>query len=144
MSRKGLSMSILDADAHQRRNGFTPIIGQPQDEPQTRPAAIRQPKGPNKTEAAFGLILEVRFRKGEFVAAPMFEGVKLRIAGNCYYCPDWFCVSMNDRRPVFFEVKGGGPIRDDSIVKFKASSELHRWADFEMWRKTKSGWGRIR
>jgi hypothetical protein len=90
-------------------------------------------------------MLEARKRAGEFDRIT-FEGVKLRIAGNCYYAPDYmaFAYSGTGRYYVtFFEVKGGGPIRDDSIVKFKAAKELHPWADFEMWQKAKGEWRRL-
>jgi hypothetical protein len=137
--KRGLSMSIADAEAHQRKHGFMegPLIA-PQS-PVAAPNKIRGSKEPNKTEQAFNAFMCVQRHR-----RMMFEGVKLRIAGNCYYTPDWFDGEPPDQlRPICFEVKGGGPIRDDSIVKFKAARELHPWFEFQMWRKTKDGWVRL-
>lgn len=103
---------------------------------------IRAAKVPNKTEEEFGRILDARIRKNELWGPLMFEGVKLRIAGNCYFTPDWFCFDPNGR-PTFFEVKGAH-IWDDAKVKFKAAQEMHKWAMFEMHQKSKGQWRRIR
>lgn len=111
---------------------------------------VRGAKLPNKTEQEFGRILQARIDKGELRGPLRFEAAKLRIGGNCYYCPDWMVDGSNRKfdqsdlgmQPIFFEVKGAH-IWDDSKVKFKAAVEMHTWARFEMWQKKGGEWLRI-
>lgn len=118
---------------------------------------LRLGRQPNAAEAAFGLILEARKRAGEFISVE-FEAVKLKVGDGSFYCPDYVCepgfreheVAQQavkgtlDLRLVFFEVKGGGPIQDDSIAKFKAARERYsNWARFEMWRKISGEWVKL-
>jgi len=93
----------------------------------------------NKTESEFALILEARRRAGE-IYQWRFESIKLKLADNCWYTPDFFI--EREARLIFIEIKGGH-IWDDSKVKFKTAKEIHRWADFEMYQKTKTGWKKI-
>jgi hypothetical protein len=106
---------------------------------------MRAEKLPNKTEQEFGRMLQARIDRGDLDGPLMFEPVKFRIAGNCYYTIDWGCRSLEIPfvgMPIFFEVKGAH-IWDDSKVKFKAAKEMHQWARFEMWQKKKGEWKRI-
>jgi hypothetical protein len=100
---------------------------------------IKSGKLMNKTESEYALILEARARRDE-IKQSKFEEVKIRIGDGCWYVPDFF-VERHDQKPLFIEIKGF--MRDDARVKFLAAKELHTWADFEMWRKTKSGWEQI-
>ncbi len=93
----------------------------------------------NKTEAEFAMILEARANHNEIKQAK-FEQIKIRIGEGCWYIPDFF-VERHVGKPLFIEIKGF--LRDDARVKFLAAKELHTWADFEMWRKTKNGWLQI-
>lgn len=142
-------MTAAQVEAHQRRHGFLiKSLGNHASEAEkgviSASKGFRLAKQPNKTENEFGRILEARVAKGEFAGPVRFEAVKLRIAGNCYYTPDWMVSrpAIKGWETVFFEVKGAH-IWDDSKVKFKAAKELHPWASFEMWQKKAGEWKRI-
>jgi hypothetical protein len=75
----------------------------------------------NKTEAAYAEFLELRKRAGE-VAWFKFEGVKLRLADNTFYTPD-FLVMLSDRSLECHEVKGFW--QDDARVKIKVAADLY-------------------
>lgn len=75
----------------------------------------------NKTEAAYAELLESRRRAGE-VAWFKFEGLKLRLADNTFYTPD-FAVMLADGRLQVHEVKGMWA--DDARVKIKVAAELY-------------------
>ncbi len=95
--------------------------------------------GMNKVESEFSLILEAR-RIANEITQWRFESVKLRLGNGCWYVPDFFIERLG-LRPLFIEIKGF--MRDDARVKFLAAQELHRWAMFEMWSKSKNGWKQI-
>jgi hypothetical protein len=90
----------------------------------------------NRTEHEYSLILKAAY-PDQIIR---FEEIKLRISDGCWYTPDFFL--FVNGQPTFFEVKGAH-VWDDSRVKFKAARELHKWANFEMHQKTKSGWKQI-
>ena len=75
----------------------------------------------NKTEQAYGLHLELQRQSG-YVAWFKFEGVKLRLADNTFYSPD-FAVMLTDGRMQMHEVKGFW--QDDARVKIKVASDLY-------------------
>jgi hypothetical protein len=154
MSKSALRMTAAQVQEHQRKHGFisdslVKALGNHVSDAEksviSASKGFRLAKQPNKTENEFGAILEARRRKGEFTGPVRFEAVKLRIAGNCYYTPDWMTTWESvTGAPVitFYEVKGAH-IWEDSKVKFKAAKELHPWASFEMWQKKAGEWRRI-
>ncbi|MGX9983944.1 DUF1064 domain-containing protein [Methylobacterium fujisawaense] len=73
----------------------------------------------NKTEAAYGLHLKALEAAGE-VAWFAFEGVKLRLADNTFYTPD-FAVMRADGAMEMHEVKGHWA--DDARVKIKVAAD---------------------
>ncbi|TMN18518.1 DUF1064 domain-containing protein [Pseudoxanthomonas sp. X-1] len=75
----------------------------------------------NKTEAAYAASLELRKAAGE-VAWYRFEGVKLRLADNTFYTPD-FAVMLADGRMQMHEVKGFW--QDDARAKIKIAAEMY-------------------
>lgn len=75
----------------------------------------------NKTESAYEAILQNRQRMGE-VAWFKFEGVKLRLADNTFYTPD-FAVMLADGQMEMHEVKGYW--QDDARVKIKVAADLY-------------------
>lgn len=84
---------------------------------------MRQPKRPNKTEQAYLLILRAQYPQAKIT----FEGIKLRIGDNCFYCPD-FVVEFEHKElmrqnVMLVEVKGPH-VWDDSKIKFKAAKEI--------------------
>ncbi|RRF49889.1 DUF1064 domain-containing protein [Klebsiella pneumoniae] len=58
----------------------------------------------NKTETAYAQELELRKRYGE-IARYRFEGIKLRLADNTFYTPD-FAVMLANGQLEMHEVKG--------------------------------------
>lgn len=78
----------------------------------------------NKTEAAYAAHLEARRRAGE-IAWFKFEGVKLRLADNTFYSPD-FAVMGADGVLEMHEVKGSlNYIQEDAKVKIKVAAEMY-------------------
>lgn len=75
----------------------------------------------NKTEQAYADTLEWRRRAGE-VAWYKFEGIKLRLADNTFYSPD-FAVMLSDGALELHEVKGHW--LDDARAKIKIAAELY-------------------
>lgn len=74
---------------------------------------------------------ENELKKRVDVELIMFEKIKLRLADNTFYTPD-FCVFMADGTIEFHEVKGSwkAPGQDDSKVKIKVAAETYQWAVF--------------
>lgn len=75
----------------------------------------------NKTEAAYAKTLEARRVAGE-VAWYRFEGIKLRLADNTFYSPD-FLVMLADGSLEAHEVKGHW--MDDARVKIKVAADQY-------------------
>ncbi|RQT08933.1 DUF1064 domain-containing protein [Burkholderia contaminans] len=75
----------------------------------------------NQTEHRYAGHLEARKRAGE-VAWYRFEGVKLRLADNTFYTPD-FAVMLADGQLEAHEVKGHW--QDDARVKIKVAAEMY-------------------
>jgi hypothetical protein len=74
----------------------------------------------NKTEAAFEHWLRQRQMAGEILWFA-FEGIKLRLADNTFYTPD-FAVMDAARELLLYEVKGFWT--DDARVKIKVAASL--------------------
>lgn len=78
----------------------------------------------NKTEEAYGRHLETRRMAGDVVWYK-FEGVKLRLADNTFYTPD-FAVMLESGFMEMHEVKGARAIfSDDAKVKVKVAAETY-------------------
>lgn len=75
----------------------------------------------NKTEQEYQNLLEVRKIAGEIVWYK-FEGVKLRLADNCFYTPD-FAVMLANGQMELHEVKGHWS--DDARVKIKVAAAAY-------------------
>lgn len=88
----------------------------------------------NKTEAAYAQLLDVQ-RHGGSILWFRFEGVKLRLADNTFFTPD-FAVIAGDAQLEFHEVKG--LMRDDANVKIKVAAAQYPFI-FKIVRKAKGG-----
>ena len=78
----------------------------------------------NKTEQAYEALLKEWQHLG-IVAWFKFEGVKLRLADNTFYTPD-FAVMLANGQMELHEVKGARAIfADDAKVKVKIAAELY-------------------
>jgi len=115
-------------------------FGAPLDRKARMYALGRLPVGSmNKTEAAYAQHLELLKRAGE-VAWYRFEGVKLRLADNTFYTPD-FAVMLADGTMECHETKGF--MQDDANVKIKVAAESY---PFKFWiiraraKKLGGGW----
>lgn len=75
----------------------------------------------NKTEAEYAALLE-QMRRAGTVAWFKFEGVKLRLADNTFYTPD-FAVMLAGGRMQLHEVKGHW--MDDARAKIKIAADLY-------------------
>jgi hypothetical protein len=97
----------------------------------------------NKTEIAYAQVLEGRKIAGE-VLWWKFEGIKLRLADNCFLTVD-FAVMREDGMLMMVDVKGGqGVFTDDSKVKIKVASATYPFVFFTaMPRPKKDGGGWI-
>lgn len=84
----------------------------------------------NNTEAQYAEFLERRKWAGE-VAWYKFEGVKLRLADNTFYTPD-FAVMLATGEFQLHEVKGHW--QDDARAKIKIAADLYPF-DFIAFRK---------
>lgn len=78
----------------------------------------------NKTELAYEEVLKALQRDGQ-IAWFKFEGVKLRLADNTFYTPD-FAVMLDSGQMEMHEVKGARSIfADDAKVKVKVAAETY-------------------
>lgn len=94
----------------------------------------------NKTEDAWAAHLEERRRAGEIVWFK-FEGVKLRLADNTFYSPD-FAVMCADGVLEMHEIKGF--MTDDAAVKLKVAADMYPFRFLLVRARSKKnggGWG---
>lgn len=91
----------------------------------------------NKTEAGYGQHLELLKHAGE-VLWYRFEGVKLRLADNTFYTPD-FAVMAATGQMELHEVKGFW--EDDARVKIKVAAEMYPFKFLAVKVKTKKDGG---
>ena len=78
----------------------------------------------NKTEQAYATLLK-DWQQSGIVAWYKFEGLKLRLADNTFYTPD-FAVMLANGQMECHEVKGARAIfQDDAKVKVKVASEMY-------------------
>lgn len=94
----------------------------------------------NKTESAYANHLELLKRAGEIIWYK-FEGVKLRLADNTFYSPD-FAVMTKDCEMQMHEVKGAkGIFTDDAKVKVKVAADMYPFRFVVAYPKPKkAGW----
>jgi L-asparaginase II len=91
----------------------------------------------NKTEAAYDKALADRKHAGE-IAWYRFEGVKLRLADNTFYTPD-FAVMLADGAMECHEVKGFW--QDDARAKIKIAADQYPFRFVAVKAKTKKDGG---
>jgi hypothetical protein len=77
--------------------------------------------GMNKTEAEYNSELDLQKRVGQ-IEWFMFEGIKLRLADNTFYTPDFF-VMLPDGTLQAHEVKGVW--EDAARIKIKVAASLY-------------------
>lgn len=94
-----------------------------------------KPGAMNKTETAYDLLLKQRLHAGE-IQWYRFEGVKLRLADNTFYTPDFFVMNAEGLLECH-EVKGY--MLDDAAVKIKVAAATYPFV-FLLIRKERSAW----
>jgi len=92
--------------------------------------------GMNKTEAAYAEHLKLRERRGE-IAWFVFEGLKLRLADNTFYTPD-FAVMLACGELEVHEVKGFW--EDDARVKIKVAAAQYPFRFIGVQKDKVAGW----
>lgn len=110
----------------------------------------RKPGERNKLEAAYEAHLALMKSAGEIVGFH-FEGIKLKLADNTFYTPD-FLVFSNDGVVEIHDTKGTTTkkrtdgstnkapwIEDDAKLKMKIVAEMYPFRCFAVF-KTKDGW----
>lgn len=159
MSKKLRALSIPqirtleEADAHQRKHGFAPIISAREkqlaalhtevDLNKRKGATLRgTPRKMNATEREFSHLLEAR-KRTEKIQDWKFEGVRLGWGDCMVFKPD-FTEVWRSGRMCLIEVKGPF-IRDRDIVRFKGcKAEWKKWFDFQFWQRDRNKqWNRL-
>jgi hypothetical protein len=106
----------------------------------------------NRTEAAYAAELQLRERCGE-IAWWKFEGIKLRLADNTFYTPDFF-VMLPDGEFEAHETKGTTKATDSkgvkyekpyvaddgSTIKIKIAAEVYPIRFFVVFKSKQYGW----
>lgn len=98
-----------------------------------------KPGTANQLEVQYALHLEERKRSGE-VAWYKFEALKLRLADNTFYSPD-YAVMLTSGELQCHEVKGFW--QDDARAKIKIAAELYPFRFFGIQKQAKKhggGW----
>jgi len=98
-----------------------------------RGRTAKQPGQMNQTEKAYANVLEANKLVG-LIAHYEFEKIKLKLADNTFYTPD-FWVVLSDGRIEFHEVKAMTAkqkvlVEDDAKVKIKVAAEQFWQFDF--------------
>ena len=91
----------------------------------------------NKTESAYESLLKQRQMAGEVVWF-RFEGMKLRLADNTFYTPD-FAVMLRNGQMEMHEVKGRW--MDDARAKIKTAAEMYPFRFLAVTQQTKKAGG---
>jgi hypothetical protein len=91
----------------------------------------------NKTEAAYAATLQDRQTAG-LVRWYRFEGVKLRLAQNCFYTPDFAVMNAHDELEMH-EVKGFWS--DDARAKIKVAAAFYPFRFIAVRAKSKKDGG---
>jgi hypothetical protein len=104
---------------------------------------VSTPNAMNKTEARYSLYLEA-LRQAKEIQWFRFQPIKLRLADNTFWTPDFFSLTKTGNYLVVDvkgTMKGNKPlVKDDARVKIKiAARDFPMWTFQQAW-YTKSGW----
>jgi hypothetical protein len=91
----------------------------------------------NKSEAAYEGHLKIQLQAG-FLKWYKFEGIKLRLADNTFYTPDFVVMNM-DGEIECHEVKGFW--QDDAKVKIKVAADMYPFRFIALRAKSKKNGG---
>jgi len=91
----------------------------------------------NKTEAAYEAVLAAEKHAGE-IQWFAFEGLKLRLADNTFYTPDFFVMKKNGELECH-EVKGF--LQEDALVKWKVAGSMYPFRFIMVFKQAKKDGG---
>lgn len=94
----------------------------------------------NKLEQSYEQMLELRRQSGE-IQWYKFEGIKFRLANDCFYTPD-FAVLLANGEMEIHECKSVW--RDDAKAKIKIASELYPFRFIAVYANSKKEGGGFR
>lgn len=107
----------------------------------------------NKTEAAYDAYLGLLLKAGE-VDGYKFEGIKLKLADNTFFTPDFLVMAkdgvleIHDTKGTTKKLRASGEkgeapwIEEDAKIKLKLAAELFPFRVFAVF-KTKEGWHKM-
>ena len=156
--RKGLNMTLADAQAHAAKHGYKlePFRKEFGDqaaiatmENDKRKLDRKSSRGMNKTEYEFSLILEAQKIRGDvdvftykYEALTLHWGFDDKTGKRMRYKPDFLVRRLNLVSRVI-EIKGGH-IFDRDLVRFRGCRAEWQWLfDFELWQKKAGEWRRL-
>jgi hypothetical protein len=139
VKKKGFEMTREQADAHQRKHGFPPLIKQEKlpeliDTISKVKRKLRVgTRKMNQTEREFEVLLNVQ-KMNKQILDFRFEGVVLQWGDGMRFKADFSVLQITGKTKLI-EVKGKH-IWKHAIVRFKGCrAEWKQWFDFEFWQK---------
>jgi hypothetical protein len=148
-SRRDVNITLEQADAHQRKHGFRPLIEKQEsaipgfNTDGTKRSQKKLRVGVRKktqVEREFEVMLSVK-KMNKQIEDFRFEGVRLPWGDGMLFKADFAVLKhcWNDKRITLIEVKGDH-IWKHAIVRFKGCrAEWKQWFDFEFHQRTKDG-----
>jgi hypothetical protein len=136
VTKKGIQLTLEQADAHQRKHGFRPlqltvdeVTAQMKKPRKLRIGARKQ----NQTEREFDRMLSIK-KMNKQIVDYRFEGVRLPWGDGMLFKADFAQINL-DRSITLIEVKGRHMWKH-AIVRFKGCrAEWKNWFSFEFWQK---------
>lgn len=107
----------------------------------------------NKTETEYDTYLGLLLRGG-MIDGYKFEGIKLKLADNCFFTPDFLVMAkdgvleLHDTKGTTKKLRASGEkeaapwIEEDAKIKLKLAAELFPFRVFAVF-KTKEGWQKM-
>ncbi len=105
---------------------------------------MRQPRGMNKTEAAYAAHLEMEKRIGD-VLWFRYEGITVRLSDDCRFTADFAVmladgtIELHDTKSLWSK-KAKPHIEDDALVKLRTAAEMYPFKIRAVWKATNGEW----
>lgn len=145
-------MTMTDVLEHQKKHGFVKeveaVLGKPLQPYQKAMLGLSPKPRQNKTELAFGLILEAQKQRREIIEYKPF-GIRLEWGAHPetgkpqVYSPDFTVWETGAAFLRLIEVKGPHIWQKDRIRFRGCRAEWGMWFQFEMWQKKAGQWKRL-
>lgn len=137
--KRGLNWTEDDVARHQAKHGRGKRVFEFVREPAPQKHIVRGDKLPNKTELRFEQDYLKLWKLTGIIERYSFEAVTLKLAAGLRYTPDWRAVDPCSRIQ-FYEIKGGGPMKDDAVSKLKSAATMYPEYEFWLYRWIKGEW----